>query len=45
MHSDVIRVLVKAVYVFENVVYRDRSDRMPKLEKYKKELDKAKHIM
>jgi tetratricopeptide (TPR) repeat protein len=45
MHSDVIRVLEKAVYVFENVVYRDRSDRSPKLEKYKKALDKARQVM
>jgi tetratricopeptide (TPR) repeat protein len=45
MNNDVVRVLEKAVYVFENVVYRDRSDRSPKLEKYKKALDKARQVM
>jgi tetratricopeptide (TPR) repeat protein len=41
-NTDVIRVLEKAVYVFENEVYRDRGDRLPKLERFKSELEKAK---
>jgi len=36
-----IRVLKKAIHVFENVVYKGRSDRLPKLEKFKTRLDKA----
>ena len=35
------RVLKKAIYVFENVVYKERSDRLPKLEKFKTRLDKT----
>ncbi len=31
--DDEIRVLEKAVWVFENTVYEKRSDRLPKLEK------------
>ena len=40
--DEVIRVLEKAIYVFENIVNKDQGDRSPKLEKYKKELEKAK---
>ncbi len=40
--DDVIRVLEKAVWVFENVVYKDRADRAKKLSKYKAELEKAR---
>jgi len=36
-----IRVLKKAIYVFENIVYKGRSDRLPKLEKFKTRLDKT----
>jgi len=39
--EDEIRVLEKAVWVFENIVYKDRSDRLPKLDKFKKRLEKA----
>lgn len=35
-----IRVLKKAIYVFENIVYKERGDRSPKLEKYKNRLRK-----
>ena len=40
-HSEVIRVLEKAVWVFENVVDKNRADRTKKLSKYKAELEKA----
>jgi tetratricopeptide (TPR) repeat protein len=40
--DDVIRVLEKAVYVFGNIVYKDRVDRVRKLEKYKDKLKKEK---
>jgi len=39
--EDEIRVLEKAVWVFENIVYKGRSDRLPKLDKFKKRLEKA----
>ena len=39
--EDEIRVLKKAVWVFENIVYKDRSDRFPKLDRFKKRLEKA----
>jgi len=39
--EDEIRVLEKAVWVFENIVYKDRSDRLPKLDRFKKRLEKA----
>ena len=39
--DDEIRVLKKAVWVFENIVYKDRSDRFPKLDRFKKRLEKA----
>ncbi|WP_025681659.1 hypothetical protein [Paenibacillus massiliensis] len=40
--TDVIRVLEKAVYIFENEVYAGKGDRLPKLERFKSELGKAK---
>lgn len=40
--DDVIRVLEKAVYVFENVVYKERADRIKKLNTYREKLEKAK---
>jgi tetratricopeptide (TPR) repeat protein len=40
--DDVIRVLEKAVYVFENIVYKERTDRVRKLEKYKDKLKNEK---
>lgn len=36
-----IRVLEKAVWVFENVVYKGRADRLPKLERFKQWLEEA----
>lgn len=36
-----IRVLEKAIWVFENVVYQGRGDRPPKLARFKKRLEKA----
>jgi len=43
--EDEIKVLEKAIWVFENVVYKGRMDRIPKLEKFKKRLEKAKSIL
>lgn len=42
---DEIRVLEKAIYVFENIVYIKRSDRLPKLERFKNRLKKAKKFL
>ena len=39
--DDEIRVLEKAVWVFEDVVYKERDDRSQKLDKFKKRLEKA----
>ncbi len=39
-----IRILEKAVWVFENVVYKGRGDRIPKLEKFKKRLEKTRTL-
>lgn len=38
--SEVIRVLQKAIYVFENIVFAGRGDRLPKLNKYREKLEK-----
>jgi len=43
--EDEIRVLEKAVWVFENIVYKGRSDRLPKLGRFKKRLEKANKKM
>jgi len=40
--ADEVRVLEKAVKVFEEKVYPGRSDRLPKLEKFRQQLEKAK---
>lgn len=42
--DDEIRVLVKAIWVFENNVYKERADRLPKLQKFKKRLDAARKL-
>ena len=42
--NDEIRVLEKAIYVFENVVDKNRTDRIPKLEKFIKRLTKVKKL-
>jgi hypothetical protein len=39
--DDEIRVLKKAIWVFENVVYEERGDRLQKLDKFEKRLEKA----
>jgi len=39
--DDEIRVLKKAVWVFDNVVYKERGDRSQMLDKFKKRLEKA----
>ena len=39
--DDEIRVLEKAIWVFENVAYKGRTDRLPKLERFKQWLEEA----
>ena len=39
--KNVIRVLENAVYVFENIIDPIRADRLQKLNKFKKQLEKA----
>ncbi len=39
------RVLVKAIYVFENIVYSQRSDRLPKLKRFKDRLEKVQFLI
>lgn len=41
---DEIRVLEKAVWVFENIVDQKRTDRLPKLDRFKKRLQKAQKL-
>lgn len=43
--TEEVRVLEKAIYVFENIVYHKRGDRIPKLERFKKRLEVAKKIL
>jgi tetratricopeptide (TPR) repeat protein len=38
LYNEEIRILEKAIYVFENIVYKDRSDRLNKLNKFKTRL-------
>lgn len=40
--DDEIRVLEKAIWGFKNIVYKERGDRLPKLEKFNKRLELAK---
>jgi len=42
--DDEIRVLEKAIWIFENVVHQARGDRSPKLNKFKKRLQKAQKL-
>ena len=42
--DDEIRVLEKAIWVFENVASKCRSDRLPKLERFRKRLEKARKM-
>ena len=39
--DDEIRVLKKAIWVFENIAYENRIDRFPKLDRFKKRLEKV----
>lgn len=39
---DEIRVIEKAVWVFENVVYENRSDRLTKLDRFRREREDVK---
>ena len=41
-YSDVIRVLERAIDIFSNKVFVDRPDRLPKLERFCQQLQKAK---
>lgn len=41
-YEEAIRVLERAIFVFENNVSRLRGDRLPKLEKFKSQLEEAK---
>lgn len=43
--EDEIRVLEKAIWVFENVVFKERPDRIEKLERFKERLEKAKLLL
>ncbi|GGH46434.1 hypothetical protein GCM10008014_09100 [Paenibacillus silvae] len=40
-YADVKRVLERAVYIFENAIYKDRGDKQSKLDKFRKQLEKA----
>lgn len=42
--DDEIRVLQKAIYVFENIVDKNRTDRIPKLGKFTKRLTKVNKL-
>ena len=41
-YGDVIRVLERAIDIFSNKVFVDRPDRLPKLERFCQQLQKAK---
>lgn len=43
--EDEIRVLESAIWIFENRVSKHRGDRIPKLEKFRSRLDKAKTLL
>ena len=42
--DDEIRVLNKGIWVFKNVIYKKRADRLPKLAKLHKRLEAAKKL-
>ncbi len=42
--DDEIRVLEKAISVFANIVHKERSDRLSKLERFKERLEKVKTL-
>ena len=43
--TDEIRVLESAIWVFENVVYKKYANRIPKLQKFRARLKKAKELL
>lgn len=43
--NEEIRVLKKAIWVFENIVSKARADKEPKLDRFKERLKKAKGIL
>lgn len=45
LYDDEKRVLQKAIKVFEENVYKERADRIPKLEKFKDRLEKLNQII
>jgi tetratricopeptide (TPR) repeat protein len=42
-YDDVIKVLERAIDVFDNKVFPNRPDRLPKLERFRLQLEKAKN--
>lgn len=44
-YHDEVRVLERAVYVYENVVFVHRTDRLKKLNMFKERLEKAKKLL
>ena len=40
--QDEMRILEHAIWVYENIVYRKRTDRLSKIEKFKERLEKAR---
>jgi len=43
-YDDVIRVLERAIDVFDNKVFPNRPDRLPKLERFRLQLEQAKNL-
>lgn len=43
--NDEIRVLEKAIWVFETIVDKRRPDKLPKLKKFRKRLEGAKELL
>jgi tetratricopeptide (TPR) repeat protein len=44
-YNEARRVLEKAIYVFDNIVNKERMDRLPKLNKFKKELSRLNELV
>lgn len=42
--DDEIRVLEKAIWVFENIVYKKRGDRLSKLQKFRERLEAVRKL-
>ena len=45
LYEEEVRVLEQAIYVFENIVHEERTDRAQKLHKFKERLNKAKSLL